>query len=344
MGVSCCSVFGRVRTSYLLLILSVLAVACRQNQPPSERPEEGLPFDRPLARLAERDSFSGSVLVALPDTIFEMSYRAKGAPESMYTASNFRYPIGEVAQLLLRAAYFRLADQGRLQLNASVAQYLPNLPGAGKINYRMLLDHRSGLPDRLSDSKARLADLELIATPGTEEHFSSLGYHLLADALARILGTSVSNAIRTVVTEPAGMSQTGPLDPAAPVGNLAVGHTATAGSFLRVPFGEWSPAFSARDARGTLQGLPEYYSTIADLFYLAQWMPASGYLRGELKQPGVRPGYRSYFYASLEPELTTVMLSNLETINVPKVGGLLRGGALEVLQNPAPAVGSPAPQ
>ncbi len=310
-----------------LVLAFVSPFACRQNPPSEPQVVGGLPFDRPLAGLALRDSFSGSVLVGLPDTIFEMSYRAANAPESMYTASNFRYPIGEVGQMLLRAAYFRLADQGRLQLNASVAQYLPDLPQAKVINYRMLLDHRAGLPDRLPSPSTRLADLQLVAEPGTETHYSTLGYHLLADALARILGTTAADVIRTSVTEPAGMSQTGELDPTAPVGNLAIGHTSASAGFSRVPFAEWEGGFASRDARGALRGLPEYYSTIADLFYLAQWMPASAYLKGELEQPAVRPGYRSYFYASLDPEVTTVMLSNLETVDVPAVGALLRGGA-----------------
>ena len=288
-----------------------------------------MPVDRSLARMANQDSFSGSVLVGLPDTVFEATYRAKAAPESMYTAANFRYPIGEVAQLLLRAAYFRMADQGRFQLNASVAQYLPDLPQAATINYRMLLDHRAGLPDQLPLGSTSISDIQLVAPPGTERHYSTLGYHLLAEALTRILSQDVNELIRTAVTEPAGMSQTGVLYTQTPAGNLAVGHRAAApNGFTRVAFKEWQEAFVARDRLGTIRGLPEYYATTADLYYLAQWMPVSAYLDGKLEQPGVRPGYRSYFYAALEPELITIMLSNSESIHVPDVASLLRRSAV----------------
>ena len=308
----------------ILLGLVVLG-ACRQNPSPVGG-EPTLPFDRALARLALADSFNGSVLVALPDTVFEQTYRGASAPEAMHTASNYRYPVGEINQLLLRAAYFKLADQGRLLPNAPVGKYLPDLPQGAVINFRMLLDHRAGLPDVLPQG-VPLADLQLTSQPGTEERYSTLGYRLLAAALSRMLGTSVAEIVRVQVLEPAGMTNTGALDLQNPIGNLAIGHSDITGSYAAVPLGEFDAPRAIIDAAGELAALPEYYSTISDLFYLAQYMPESGFLKGELKQPGVRPGYRSYFYSSLEPEYTVVVLSNSEGAAIGEVVGVLKGGA-----------------
>ncbi len=318
-----------------LALLGALLGACRQNQSAADGADPAvdtrvLPFDRPLVRMALHDSFNGSVLVVLPDTVFEQTYRQAGAPAAMHTASNWRYPIGELNQLLLRAAYFRLADQGRLLLNAPVDKYLPDLPEAAVINYRMLLDHRAGLPDVLPEG-APLSELRLVSPPGTEEHYSTLGYRLLAAALARMLGTSPAEVIRVQVLEPAGMTNTGVLDLEDPVGNLAVGHSDITGAWAPVPLSEFAPAAGLTDARGALADLPEYYSTISDLFYLAQYLPESGFLKGELKQPGVRPGYRSYFYSGLEAGYTVVVLSNSEAVSMGEVVGVLRGGAGDVI-------------
>ena len=316
-----------------LAALLCASCACRQN-PSSDASGAAsnadvsartLPYDRALARMAAADSFNGSVLVALPDTVFEQTYRAASAPDGMHAASNYRYPIGEVAQLLLRAAYFRMADQGRLNLNTAIGKHLPQLAQSDVINYRMPLDHRSGLPAALPDasSQTALADVQLRSTPGTVEHFSPLGYDLLAAALARMTGTSPAEVIRTQVLEPAGMTGTGVLDFDDPPGALATGYSDISGGLAPVSTDDFDEPFVLRDGQGSLQGLPEYYSTIADLFYLAQYMPESGFLKGELSQPGVRPGYRSYFYSSLEEGKTVVVLSNNEAVALPAVVGVV---------------------
>lgn len=307
------------------LLLLCCSCACRQNPDDVEGAGPGrLPYDLALARMAAADSFNGSVIVALPDTVFEQTYRAASAPEGMHAGSNYRYPIGEVAHVLLRAAFFRMADQGRLNLNTAVGKYLPELPRADVINYRMLLDHRGGVPSVLPKGPTRVSDIELISEPGTVARFSPIGYDLLAAALARMTGTSPAEVIRTQVLEPAGMAGTGVLDFADPPGVLAAGYSDITGQLAPVSTDDFDEAFDVRDDRGALQGLPEYYSTIADLFYLAQYLPESAYLKGELEQPGVRPGYRSYFYADVDGDLVAVALSNDESVSLTETGAILR--------------------
>ena len=266
-----------------------------------------LPYDRYFNDLAETGKFSGSVLIALPDTVFEQSYRLKGGPEDMSVASNFRYPIGEISHILIRAAYFKLADQGRITLNGPVKDYLPKLPQNETINYRMILDHRAGLPEVLPKGQV-LNELNFRSQPGIEEHYSQLGYELLATVLSERMGTTVNDALRILVLEPATMISTGVLNPNNAPGVFAKGFSDAGENLAEVPLSEFPKNV-----------IPEYYSTITDLFYLAQWMPESAFLKGELKQPGVRPGYRSYFYSNLESNETKVVLSNYGGTNLVKV-------------------------
>ena len=314
---------------YALLLVTcfgVSLIACGDKQPAAPAQEvqlPPLPYDRELYALAQNGAFSGSVLVALPDTVFEQSYRLEGAPERMHTASNRRYPIGEVAQLFVRAAYFRLADQGRFNLNENVSSLVPELQGlryAGQavtINYRMLLDHRSGLPQVLPKGQA-LSDVQLISQPGIEEHYTPLGYELLARALSERLGQPIEDLIRVNVLEPATMSNTATFyhkDGDFP--NRAVGFTDATGTLAEVPlqaFGE----------SGLVGGVPEYYSTITDLFYLAQWMPESAYLKGKLVQPAVRPGYRAFFEAQADGSKVAVVLSNFGGADMQAARAIVR--------------------
>ena len=286
-------------------------------------PPPTLPYDRDFYALAQDARFSGSVLVAHPDTVFERSYRYADAPERMHTASNRRYPIGEIAQVLLRAAYFTLADQGRINLNAPIAEHVPELAGLryggqpARINYRMVLDHRAGLPEGLPAGE-RLGDLTLRSQPGIEEHYSALGYDLLARALAERMGNRVEEVIRINVLQPATMRNTDVFVPeAGEFGNRAVGFTDAGGALAEVPLG-------ALEGRGLPGGLPEYYSTITDLFYLAQWLPESAYLRGAITQPAVRPGYRGLFYATADEERVAVVLSNFGGTDLAEVRRLVQ--------------------
>lgn len=300
---------------YLMLSVALFGCSSTGSQESSasttgNQLESSPAFDRYFYELTKAGGFSGSVLIALPDTVFEQSYRMDDAPERMHTASSRRYAIGEIAHLLIRAAYFKLADQGRITLNGPVADYLPALPQNQTINYRMLLDHRAGLPEVLPTGQS-LSDLTYRSQPGAEEHYSRLGYELLAAVLAERMGTSVAEAIRILVLEPASMTNTGVLDPSNPPGAFAVGFSDAGGALAEVPLSEFPTSI-----------IPEYYSTITDLFYLSQWMPESAFLKGELKQPGVRPGYRSYFYSSLETNQTNIVLSNF---GGTKLGEVVKG-------------------
>ena len=308
----------------LLIVLVGCFSACKESstsheEVSTEKSFRVLPYDRYFYDLSEAGRFSGSVLVALPDTVFEQSYRMTGAPEEMNVSSSRPYPIGEINQLLLRATYFKLADQGRITLNGPVSSYLASLPQSASINYRMLLDHRAGIPETMPAS-GKIADIELISTPGAEEHYSALNYALLAKALSEHLGVPVSEAIRVNVLEPAGMTRTGVLNLESPPSNLAVGYTDASGAMERVSLLDFTPIDQERSRRPSeILDLPEYYSTISDLFYLSQWMPESAFLKGEVKQPAVRPGYRSYFYASLQSGETHVVLSNFGGTDLKQV-------------------------
>ena len=277
-----------------------------------------LPFDRYLSGQSELGLFSGSVLVTMPDTVFEGHYRVPGAPEPALVGPDSRYPLGELGQLLIRAAYFRLADQGRLALNTAVGEALPQLPQNETVNYRMLLDHRAGLPEVLPEG-GRLDTVTLLGQPGTVERFSPLGYDLLARALGERLGTSAAEAVRILVLEPAGMTHTGVLDPGTAPPEQLVGGLRTDGGELEAV--ERPGAAAAGD-------VPRFYSTPTDLLYLAQWLPPEAFLNGQLQVVGGLNGYRGFFHA--DDEHVVVALANVASPEWSRIASdlvaMARGG------------------
>ncbi|WP_242107980.1 serine hydrolase [Luteimonas aquatica] len=117
-----------------------------------------------------------------------------------------------------------LVDQGRLDLDARVASYLPRFvdgPGQASdkdaVTVRQLLTHSAGLQATAQlyrDTQGRQAFLERIEAmplayrPGTESRYSDLGVILLGEILERVSGVPLDTFAREQVFEPLDMRQT----------------------------------------------------------------------------------------------------------------------------------------
>jgi CubicO group peptidase (beta-lactamase class C family) len=113
----------------------------------------------------------------------------------------------------------RLADQGRLDLDAPVAQYWPEFAQAGKsqIPVRYLLSHQAGLPairkqlplgaaydwDRMTSALAEEAPWW---EPGAKHGYHAFTYGwLIGEVIRRITGQSVGAYFRKEIAEPLGL-------------------------------------------------------------------------------------------------------------------------------------------
>jgi CubicO group peptidase (beta-lactamase class C family) len=114
-----------------------------------------------------------------------------------------------------------LLDEGRLDLDAPVARYLPGWPGAGpkaKITVRNLLLHNAGFmpfSPLYAQVRGRRAYLERIATlpleyePGTKTLYSDFGPILLGFILERLSGQPLDVFAQERIFGPLGMRDTG---------------------------------------------------------------------------------------------------------------------------------------
>ncbi len=116
-------------------------------------------------------------------------------------------------------AAHQLVDQGKLDLDAPVADYWPEFAAAGKqaLPVRHLLSHRAGLAavrkplsqDALYDwdaMTAALAEQEPWWEPGTAHGYHALTYGwLVGEVIQRITGKSVGAYVREAIAEPLGV-------------------------------------------------------------------------------------------------------------------------------------------
>ena len=95
-----------------------------------------------------------------------------------------------------------LVDEGRLDLDEKVQDYLPLFQGPGKedVTVRHLLTHRSGIDwwaplyedaEGPEEYLERIQAMELVYEPGTDYMYSDLGIILLGEILERVAGQTL---------------------------------------------------------------------------------------------------------------------------------------------------------
>ncbi|MBC3840615.1 serine hydrolase [Streptacidiphilus sp. 4-A2] len=133
-----------------------------------------------------------------------------GAPVSRHT----RFEIGSISKTFTAFLLGILADEGKVDLDAAVADHLPWFApngGSRAITVRHLLQHTSGLvagADALPDAAARgyaLRDARTWAEPGELFHYSNEGYNLLGLIVEQVTGEALADAMAGRLLRPLGM-------------------------------------------------------------------------------------------------------------------------------------------
>ncbi len=131
------------------------------------------------------------------------------------------FRIASCTKTYVAACLLQLVQEGRVDLDESIARWFPDLPKAGRLPVRVLLNHRGGLPEfenhmpMISDrvwTPQEIVDFAFEVTkqkePGGEMQYNNTGYILAGMIVARELGGSLSEALRARLLEPLGLRDT----------------------------------------------------------------------------------------------------------------------------------------
>ncbi len=207
-------------------------------------------------------------------TIFAKAYGmanlAHGVPFRLDTRTN----IGSTSKQFTAFAIMLLVEDGKVNLDADVRTYIPELPDLGaRVTVRNLLTHTSGyreflnlvsLGGRRLDHGDYLDRSELISIvqrqpklqnePGAEFNYNNTAFALLATIVERVSGESFPDFMSTRVFEPIGMTNTlVRSSPEAVVPGMSMGYRSSRDGYL-----ETRDLFGAMGAGGI-------YTTVADL-------------------------------------------------------------------------------
>ncbi|UIP05817.1 beta-lactamase family protein [Erythrobacter sp. SDW2] len=126
-----------------------------------------------------------------------------------------RFRLASVSKLVTVTALAKLAEEGRIDLDAPIASILPWLENDWPaITARQLAAHSSGLPHyqdvdvgrgamRYSSGRAAVAifsDRSLLSEPGTQYSYSSWGYTLLGALIEEVTGQSFESYFASAIT------------------------------------------------------------------------------------------------------------------------------------------------
>lgn len=134
------------------------------------------------------------------------------------------FRLASVTKQYTAAGILRLAEEGRVDLDDRVTEYLPDFPENG-ITLRHLLGHTSGLVDYTDDPLrwlsrialdlthdevlATFVDEPLLFQPGSAASYSNSGYYVLGMVLEEVTGLPYGEAMIQLLFRPLGLDDTG---------------------------------------------------------------------------------------------------------------------------------------
>jgi CubicO group peptidase (beta-lactamase class C family) len=166
--------------------------------------------------LANRDGLIRASTYGFADT----KAKARVVPETMFE-------IGSVSKSFVGLALLQLRDEGKLDLNKPVVEYLPWLKISSKfepITTHHLLSHTAGLPGAPLLLDALLHELWTAYAPGKRFLYSNTGYNILGFLIEALDKRPFADAMRARMLAPLGMTASAPIISNELRGQMAVGY------------------------------------------------------------------------------------------------------------------------
>ncbi len=369
-----------------LLLVSVAfaaPTAPTSAQVPAVRPAAALTdaeisrIDAAFVRFGNASPGAALAVVRDGEIVYEAGYGLANLEYGVPITPASTFHVASVSKQFAAMAVVLLALEGRVDLDASIREYVPEVPDFGPtITVRHLLNHTSGMRDQWSllsmagwrgqDIKTQDDVLWLISRqrdlnfePGAEYLYSNSGFTLMAILVERVTGQPMKDFARERIFEPLGMTSTHFHDD---MGHIVPGRTyaysPTGGGFrINIPFfanyGATSLFTNVRDLARWANNLES--KTVGGEAGIAMLLErgvlnsgeAIGYALGiqhgayrgltTVGHSGSDAGYRAEFRTYPDQRTAIIVLSNVSNGNP---GGLARAVADVVLEDAFP----PAPE
>jgi CubicO group peptidase (beta-lactamase class C family) len=158
------------------------------------------------------------------EQVYARGFGAKNIETQEPVTASSLFHLASISKTFVATAVVQLAEQGKLELDAPLTDYLPDFALADEryqqITVRQLLNHTAGMPDTddygwdrpeyddqsLERYVRSLANENLIAAPGERFAYSNIGYEVLGLLIARASGMTFEDYIKHHLLRPLGMN------------------------------------------------------------------------------------------------------------------------------------------
>ncbi|HEX6178897.1 MAG TPA: serine hydrolase domain-containing protein, partial [Thermoanaerobaculia bacterium] len=253
-------------------------------------------FEQFVEREMARDRMVGlSVAVLEGDTLWARGFGHADLENAVKATERSSYRMASVTKPMTAVAALKLAEQGKLDLDADIRRYVPYFPDKGKtITTRQLLSHLGGIshyrnyavegnirdPKTTREAIAIFENFDLVSDPGTKYTYSSYGYNLIGAVIEGATGRAYREVMQELVWTPAGMSSTRLDSPTDLIPFRVTGYTLDDGKIRRSDFVDISSRFGGGGTRSTVIDMVRFAQSIWDGKLLkaetvqSMWWPA----------------------------------------------------------------------
>jgi CubicO group peptidase (beta-lactamase class C family) len=203
------------------------------------------------------------------------------------------FGVASVSKCFVAAAVMQLVEQGKIDLDTPIVQYLPYFrlddERCTHITTRLILSHTSGMPDmdeveydelvshpETDEGAAErfvrgLRSRKMVGAPGERFAYSNIGYNVLGDLISKVSGQTFEGYMKEHLLHPAGMSDSTFFVPEVPAERIAVPH-------LRIPQMVVNPVYPYHRADAPASFL---HTTVIDMCHWSITSLNGGVYNGE---------------------------------------------------------------
>ena len=189
-------------------------------------------------------------------TLFSKGYGLRDQAKNLPVTASTVFPIGSISKQFTAACVMLLVQQGKIDLDAKLATYLPNAPHASQISVREILNQTSGLPDYLENKPLITAIFggtwtthepfayyvnlirgdPLKFKPGTKWEYSNTNYAIAGMLVEKVSGESYAAFLTQNIFSAQGLTSMQYLTWSIPAGNdVTRGYNYAKGAYTLVP-------------------------------------------------------------------------------------------------------------
>ena len=238
----------RIRASLVATLIWFAAAPCVQ--PVSAAPSQQAPplkaavrskIDADVRALLSAAHAQGATIAIAQGgvIVYTRGYGLREGARSLPADADTRYEIGSITKQFTAAAILQLKEAGKIDLDATVATYLPSISHAREITIRQLLTHTSGLEDYVDipdfetlavrpatfdQLMSRISKEPLAFTPGAQFAYSSTNYLILGRIIEVVSGQTWEDYVQQHLFAPAGMTDSATMAEEGGLADMARGY------------------------------------------------------------------------------------------------------------------------